>query len=365
MGAILSNRELGRATLARQLLLERSELAPVAALEHLVGLQSQTAQSWYTGLWSRLASFDPIAFGSLLEQRAVVRIALMRSTVHLVTADDALFLRPLVQPIIDRSTLGAFRRFWHDLDLDAVADEGERLMAEAPLTSAQLGSGLQQRWPDRDRLALAQAVRMKRALVQVPPRGVWRKAGQTRLVTIESWLGRQLEAAPSIDLMVQRYLAAFGPATVMDVQAWCGRTKLGEVLERLRPTLAVFRDGAGRELFDLPDAPRPPADIPAPVRYLYDFDNILLSHADRSRITDYDFFDPGWMVDGSQPSCVLIDGRVAATWLLSGKKHERVLQVRTLSTRRGDEIAALEQEGQALLRFLEPDGTGEVRVGVV
>ena len=168
---LLSPRQLNRATLARQLLLERSSLGPVAAVEHLVGLQAQTPRSWYTGLWSRLSDFDPAGFGAMLESREVVRIALMRSTIHLVSAQDALFLRPVVQAATDRARL-AYGARWEGLDLDEVAAAARVLVERNPLGFAQLGALLQEKWPDHDVQALGQAARMKLALVQTPPRGV-------------------------------------------------------------------------------------------------------------------------------------------------------------------------------------------------
>ncbi len=150
---LASQRQLNRATLARQLLLERSSVHPIAAIEQVVGLQAQTPQSWYTGLWSRLADFDPVAFGALLESREVVRIALMRSTIHLVSARDAVFLRPIVQSATDRARL-AYRARWEGLDLDVVAAAARVLLEQSPLTFAQLGTRLQESWPDHDVQAL-------------------------------------------------------------------------------------------------------------------------------------------------------------------------------------------------------------------
>lgn len=327
---LASQRELNRATLARQLLLERSRLDPIAALEHVVGLQAQTPQSWYTGLWSRLADFDPAAFGALLESREVVRIALMRSTIHLVSARDALFLRPLVQRVTERGARSAFGKRWQGLEPDAVAAAARRLLEGSPLTFAELGAALRERWPDHDAAALAQLARARLALVQTPPRGVWGKSGAARHTTAESWLGRGLDDSPSIETMVLRYLGAFGPASVRDAQAWCGLTRLGEVVESLRPRLLVFRDESGTELFDLPEAPRPGQDVPAPVRFLYDYDNILLSHANRSRMSGYDTSVLGTAKNGILPNFVLIDGTVRAAWTLSRGTSAPVLGIRLL-----------------------------------
>ncbi len=347
---LLSPRQLGRATLARQLLLERSTLGPVAALEHLVGLQSQTPQSWYTGLWSRLADFDPVAFGTLLETREVVRIALMRSTIHLVSARDALFLRPLVQAATDRARL-AYGARWQGLDLDALAAAARVLLEQRSLSFAELGTELQRSWPDHDVQALGQAARMKLALVQTPPRGVWGRSGLARHTTVENWLGRQLDEQPSIDTLVLRYFGAFGPASVQDLQAWCGLTRLGEVVEGLRPRLAAFRDEDGAELFDLPEAPRPHEETPAAVRFLYDYDNLLLSHANRSRMAGYDTGPLGTAKNGILPNLVLIDGTVQAAWTLTRSKDSATLDIRLLGAISVAQREDLATEARAFVAF--------------
>lgn len=348
---LVSLRELNRATLARQLLLERSSLGPIAAIEQLVGLQAQTPQSWYTGLWSRLTGFDPVAFGGLLESREVVRIAVMRSTIHLVSSRDALFLRPLVQSMTERSARSAYGKRWQGLDLDAVAAAARALLGESPLTFAELGAALQERWPDHETEALAQLGRTRLALVQIPPRGVWGKSGAARHTTIERWLGREPDETPSIQTMVLRYLGAFGPASVRDVQAWCGLTRLGEVVESLRPGLLVFRDEDGTELFDLPEAPRPGEGVPAPVRFLYEYDNLLLSHANRSRMAGYDTSALRGAKNGILPNFVLVDGTVRAAWTLSRDKETAILGIRLLgpvSTRQREE---LETEAAAFVGY--------------
>ncbi|HYI34181.1 MAG TPA: winged helix DNA-binding domain-containing protein [Glaciibacter sp.] len=357
---VISQRALGRATLARQLLLERSPMAPVDAVRHLVGLQAQTPQTWYTGLWSRLLDFDATIFGRQLEDRVVVRMALMRSTIHLVAAEDAAGIRRLVQPVIERSTRGAFARQWDGLDLDEVAGVARELLDAQPMTFAELGARLQEQWPEHDRTALGQVARSALPLVQVPPRGVWRRSGPIRHTTLEAWVGDSVGAPISPDVLVRRYLAAFGPASVMDIQAWCGLTRLREVVDRLRPGLLVFRSEAGRELFDLPDAPRPREDVPAPPRFLYDYDNLLLSHADRSRFLIHNLFEFGWTFDGPQPSALLVDGRVEATWVSGRDDGSPVLSIRplgSLSAQVRDEIAG---EGAKLLAFLA-GGRGDER----
>ena len=246
-------------------------------------MQAQTPHTAYVGLWTRLEGFRGDDLSTLLLDRSVVRMALMRGTIHLVTAADAWGLRPLVQPVMDRVQKSQFGKRLAGVDLDEVVAMGRAFVDEQPRTFKALGDHLLTRWPDRDRFGLEQAVRTGVPLVQVPPRGLWGRSGPIAHTSIEAWLGEPPADLPTIDAVLMRYVAAFGPVSVMDAQAWCGLTKLGEVFERLRPSLITFRDEGGRELFDLPDAPRPDPETPAPPRFLYDFENMLLSYADRSR----------------------------------------------------------------------------------
>ncbi len=283
---VLTRRALNRATLARQLLLERSEKSPLDAVEYLVGMQAQIPLNPYIGLWSRLEKFEPSRLATLVWDRAVVRIAVMRSTIHLVSADDCLLLRPLMQPVLDREwprhqEHGPVLR---GVDFEPVLAFVRPLLAERPHTGPRLRTALADRFPEQDAAALAYACRCLLPLVQVPPRGIWGQSSQVTSTTAESWLRRPLAPAPSIDDVVLRYLAAFGPATPADVATWSRLTGVREVLDRLRPQLRAFRDGDGRELFDLPDAPRPDPDTPAPPRFLPEYENLLLSHADRTRV---------------------------------------------------------------------------------
>ncbi|HEY5886332.1 MAG TPA: winged helix DNA-binding domain-containing protein, partial [Acidimicrobiales bacterium] len=282
----LTDRALGRATLARQLLLERAAMEPMAAIEHLVGLQAQIPLDPYTALWSRLDGFRPEDVGRLLAERALVRIVVMRGTIHLVSAEDALVLRPLMQPVLDAELArhGEFKDALNALDLPSLMTRLRPLVVEAgPLDPTGLRALIAAELPDLDARALTYACRNLLDMAQVPPRGVWGRTGPVRTTPLDAWVGRPLARHPSLDAVVIRYVAAFGPASVADVAAWCRLTGMREVVDRLRPQLRPFRDERGRALWDLPDAPRPDPDTPAPVRFLPEYDNALLSHADRSR----------------------------------------------------------------------------------
>lgn len=314
---VLTRRALNRALLHRQLLLRRSGLSPVQAVERLVGVQAQATNPPYFALWTRLDGFRRDQLTRLLTDRRVVRLALMRSTLHLVSAADCLALRPVLQPMLEQ----AFARSVHGhavsgVDLDEVAKVAEDLVETEPHTNADLGRALTDRWPDVDVTALLQVARARLALVQLPPRGVWGIGGQPTCTTATAWLDRPFDAL-SLDDLVRRYLAAFGPASVADAQTWSGLTHLREVFDRLRPGLRVYASESGTELLDLPDARRPHPDTPAPVRFLPEFDNSLLSHADRARIIDPahrpDVFTNNGLIRGT----VLVDGFVAATWKLA------------------------------------------------
>jgi len=355
-GGTIGLRALNRATLERQLLLRRTTLSVPATLEHLVGMQAQTPHTAYLGLWTRLVDFRGEQLSGLLLDRSAVRIALMRGTIHLVIARDAWGLRPLVQPVMDRVQKSQFGARLAGVDVDEVVAMGRAFVDEQPRTFKALGDHLLTRWPDRDRSGLEQAVRTGVPLIQVPPRGLWGRSGPVAHTSIDAWLGEPPAKLPSIDTVVARYLAAFGPASVMDAQAWCGLTKLGEVFERLRPGLVTFRDEGGRELFDLPDAPRPDPDIPAPPRFLYDFENMLLSYADRSRVIDPEMVR-GFERTQESLSTFTLDGFVAGTWGVQRLRGRATLTITPLAPLSSASASALADEGEGLLAFLADKAT--------
>lgn len=304
----------------------------------------------YTALWSRLDGFRPQSLSELLEQRAVVRVGVMRGTIHLVTAEDCLLLRPLVQAVFEGQLWRhrEYARHLRGLDLDPIVACGRAWLEERPRTGKELRALFAERFPSLEPAALVYACQMRLPLVQPPPRGLWRRGSQVTWTTAEWWLGQPLASAPSLDEILIRYLAAFGPAAVADVTTWSRLTGLREVVERLRPRLITFRDARGRELFDVPDAPRPDPASTAPVRFLPEYDNVLLSHDDRTRFfrkEERALLAPAWAVGWGS---VLHDGLVRAMWRRLG--DELVVRHVPLPQRA---LAAIGAEGRRLARFLE------------
>ncbi|MFF2194333.1 winged helix DNA-binding domain-containing protein [Streptomyces sp. NPDC058157] len=370
---VLGTRALNRATLARQLLLSRADMSARDAVAHLVGLQAQNVKPPYFQLHARLAGFRPEELGRLMEEREVVRMVTMRSTIHTHTVEDARSLRLLVQGARDRE-VQYFRKGLAGVDLEALAARARGFVEEEPRTMAEIREELLRAWPGADPQSLAVAARCLLPLVQVTPRGVWGRSGQVRLTTLENWArgggekgggekggGEEgvREEGGGIDGLVLRYLGGFGPASVKDMQTWSGLTRLREAFERLRPRLLTFRDEHGVELFDLPDAPRPDAGTPAPPRFLPEFDNLLLSHADRTRVVPPEF--KGRNTHGNQSRCaLLVDGFLAGVWA-SAAGVVTVELFREVAGGVQEEIAA---EGEAMLAALG-EGPGTVRFGSI
>ena len=349
---VLGRRALNRALLERQLLLRRRKLPAFEAIEHLVGMQAQVPDAPYVGLWTRLENFGADELTRLIAERRAVRASMMRATIHLVTNRDFLALRPVVQPVLERDVYGNAtygRDRLAGLDLGAVLAAGKTLLEERPRTAAELRRLLGPRWPDRDPAALAYAVRGLVPLVHVPPRGLWGESGPVALTTAEAWLGRSVARGRAPDKIVMLYLAAFGPATVADARMWSGLSGLREVFERLRPRLVTFCDESGRELYDVPGAPLPDSETPVPPRFLAEFDNALLSHADRTRVISDEqrkalFKDP--MMRG-----VLLDGFVRGTWKTERSRGRSTLLIAPFEPLAKKDRVSLADEGERLIRF--------------
>jgi DNA glycosylase AlkZ-like len=348
---VLGPRALNRALLARQLLLKRTKMAVAKAIERLVGMQAQVPRSPYTGLWSRLEGFHPDELSRLISSRRAVRMSLMRCTIHLVTDRDCLALRPVLQPVLERGFYvgSPFGRRIKGIDMEALLDAGRVALEEKPRTTAELRKLLTRRWPDHDADSLAYAVHYLVPMVQIPPRGLWAGRGLPTFATCEAWLGRSFEAGPPPDVMVMRYLASFGPATVADIQSWSGLVRVREVTERLRPRLRTFRDHKGRELFDVPRGLLPDPEIEVPPRFLPDYDNALLAHDDRSRILAHEHRK---LV--GRPT-VLVDGFAVGFWKITREAGAATLVVETLKRISRKDTAAVAAEGATLLDFLAAD----------
>ena len=382
MTDVLSRRGLNRATLARQLLLDRMPVRAIDAIEHLGGMQAQAPLAPYVGLWTRLRDFAPDELSALTEQRQVVRLHVMRNTVHLLSARDALDWRGLFSQLHAAHFDAHFRRGLDGVDRDALVELARRLLDERPRTRSELGRLLADRWPDAEPSALAYAATHLIALCQVPPRGVWGKQGPAAWAPVETWLGAPLRPHPanaqapvdapapadgraladgrasvdgraladgraSVDGLVLRYLGAFGPASVADAQLWSGLTRLGEVVDRL--PLRSFRGPDGQVLFDLPDAPRPAEDTPAPPRFLPEYDNLLLSHKDRTRVILDGRAVPLPPGSGATTGTFLIDGVWRGTWQSRGG----TLRIEPFTELRATDSDALLAEAERLSAFLD------------
>lgn len=314
-----------------------------------MGLQAQNPNDPYYALWSRIEGFEPRQLSELMESHEALRVQLLRSTIHLVTARDCQAIRPIVGSVLAR-TFGStqFAKDLEGVDREAVLRMAWGLLEDRPRTRAELGPLLAEQWPDRVPGSLAQAATYLLPVVQVTPRGIWQRSGPAAWTTIETWLGRPLGPAAPPDNLIIRYLAAFGPAAKKDMRVWSGLTGLTEVVERLRPQLRVFRDANGVELFDLPDAPRPDPDAPAPPRFLPEYDNLLLSHADRSRFFDGALVPKGWVGN------LLVDGMYVGSWKVKRAKPGIELEVSLGKKLRKADLEALTAEGYRLATFFDP-----------
>ncbi|NLU71230.1 winged helix DNA-binding domain-containing protein [Streptomyces sp. HNM0575] len=358
--ATLTARALGRALVSRQLLAAREGMTALEAVEHLVGMQAQAPRPPYFGLWSRLVDFRAAELSGLLRDRAAVRVSVMRGTVHLVSAADCLQLRPLTRVLYERLVRSDRSRRLRSADPWDVAAAADSLVRQEPRMARELGGLLHERWPDEEPEALSRAARSLCDVVQIPPRGLWGRSGQPSYSAVETWLGRPVSPEPCVETVLLRYLGAFGPATVMDAQTWSGLTRLGEVMERLRPQLRVFRSESGRELFDLPDAPRPDPELPLPARFVAEYDNLVLSHADRTRVIGDAARKLIASRNGQVPGTVLLDGQVRGTWKLERPRKGASTLTVTPFLRRftGDEERELAAEGERLMAFARHGGAG-------
>lgn len=357
---MLTARELNRALLARQLLLERSALPLVRAVEQVGGLQTQYAPSAYVALWSRLRDFRREALTEALEARRVVQATLMRVTIHIVSARDF----PLLAVGLRRERRGWWlrvqRRQAEALDMEAVAARVRGLLARGPLRAAEIGERL--RSAGLPPMAWSGAG-LWIDLVRVPPSGTWEQRRADLFGLAEDWVGRSSATEEKgLEHLVRRYLGGFGPAPLGDIASWAGLSlsTLRAVVGRMR--LRRFRDEGGAELLDLPAVPLPDPDTPAPVRFLPTWDATLLVHARRTQILPERY--RSLVFNTRTPHSVptfLVDGAVAGTWRYEAGRVRLTAFGRISRAIRSD----LEEEAERLAAFhLEAGGTGRRRSAV-
>ena len=351
---LLTLRELNRATLARQLLLERAAIPVPDAVERLVGMQAQLAVAPYVGLWTRLRDFQRDDLSRLIEGHNVIKATLMRATLHLATAEDYPWLRTTLQPVMTYAAEAiAKQRATGDIDVPALVAMARAYIAEQPRTFEEISAMLAERMPGRDIGALRYTVRTHLPLVQVPITSGWSYPGKPAFALAESWLGRPISADANLPQLVSRYLAAFGPATVQDLQTWSGMQKLKDALAEIKANLRTYRDERGRELFDLPDMPLPAADTPARVRFLPEYDNLLLAHQNRTRVIPDKYHAHVFLAGLRVRATILVDGFVSGGWKIEKAKDTATLVIEPFEPLTQTDRDALAEEGERLVRFVE------------
>ena len=356
-------RELNRATLARQMLLARENLSIPAAIERLVGLQAQLASAPFVGLWTRLRDFRREDLARLIEDRTVIKATLLRATLHIFTANDFVRFRTALQAMLSGAGDTIAKQRGAELDLDELLRAARRYIAEKPRTFAEISDMVAQLMPNQDVGAMRYSVRTRIPLIQVPIAGGWSYSNRPEFTLAESWIGRPISTKDNLKVLVLRYLAAFGPASVTDMQTWSALPRLKDIFEALRPNLQAYRHER-REMFDIPDLVLPDGETPAPARFLPEFDNLLLSHSNRTRMIAQEHrskvFLPGLRVAAT----ILVDGFVRGVWKIEKKRDTATLVIQPFDKLTKQDRAALVDEGERLIRFVEEKAKSlEVRVG--
>ena len=349
---LMSARAVNRATLARQMLVERADVSGVEAIARLVGMQGQEPKHPYVGLWSRIDGFAESDLDQAVVERDVVRATLFRGTLHLVTAADFLRFRTTVAPVLEAG-LKVLGDRGEGLEPAKVVAAAKKLLAKEPLTFTEVRDALQQQFPGVNERALGYCTRMLVPLVMYPTDARWSWSANARFTPAEDWLGAKLHTKAEPQELVTRYLAAFGPATPADFQTWSGLQKAKPLFDSLE--LETFTDEAGKTLYDVPDAPRPDPDTAVPVRFLPEFDNLLLSHAKRERIIADEHKPAVYTKNLRVKATYTVDGLVAGLWTADKKRGVATLTLAPFGRTRKKTLTELEREGTALLRFLEPD----------
>jgi hypothetical protein len=360
----LTTRQMNRATLARQMLLAREPIPPLKAIERLVAMQAQWPRPPFVGLWTRIDNFQRGALTALFTKRQVVRATHFRATIHVMTTKDYVGFRSTIQPSLENAIRAVLRDRVAGLDLETLLARARTLLADQPRTFEDLRQRFLDADPNADERAMGYAVRLMLPLVQMPVGdAAWAFPSQACFALADQWLKREipLRAPSRVNDLVLRYLATYGPATVAEVQGWSGVPHLKDALESLRPRLVTFRDERRRELFDLPDAPRPDPDVPAPVRFLPEYDHAIGARADE-RLVAKDHRPRVFLSALRIAATVLIDGFVAATWKLARTKSTATISIEPFAPFAPRTRKQVEAEGDALIRFVEPEARAfEVR----
>jgi hypothetical protein len=353
---ILSLREINRATLARQLLLERVTLSPTAAVEQLVGMQAQLSSAPFVGLWTRLKGYKRADLVEAIEKREVIKVTLMRATLHLVSARDYLHFRTTFNPVLEGAA-ETITKNRTPIDKERVLKVAHDFIAEKPRTFAEISAMLSAEMPDSDVGAMRYTVRTHIPMVQVPIATGWSYPGTPAFTLADEWLGKAIPEQEQLHDLVLRYLAAFGPATAADIQTWSylPLPVIKEALENLRPQLTVYKDEKMKELFDVAGAPVPEGDVPAPIRFLPEFDNILLSHKVRTRVVADEHRKKVYLPALRVAATILVDGFVGAVWKVEKAKGVATLNIEPFASLTKAQRQEAEAEAEPLVRFIEPD----------
>jgi hypothetical protein len=353
---VLTRRALNRALLARQMLLERQPVSATGALHALLAMQGQLPRAPFAGLWARIADFLPDELRVAITNRQVVRATMLRGTLHLMLAEDVLAFRTTLRTETEMALPGGKR--WTHAELEPTL----RLAREhfqAPASFEALRERIEAAGLDEVRFR-AYAARLLLPLVQANSDAPYGFDAGGEFVLAETWLGASIAAQPNPEQLVRRYLAAWGPATPADFAAWSGMKSVGQWFEALGDDAIVLRDERKRTLYDLRDAPRPPADTPAPPRLLPEFDGVMLGWQDRTRVISAD--DAPLIANRNLqvPAVVLVDGFVAGTWKVERKRKTALVTIRLFRPISAGDRQALEEEGLALLRTFETEASASV-----
>ncbi len=349
----LDTRTLNRTLLARQWLLERRDSPIVEAVDWLNGLQAQEARPPFIALWSRLKAFRREALLDALADRSVVKATFTRGTLHLVSAGDYCAFRSTHALMLEAAMRPEMSEITKVVSIADVVAAGRAALEAGPLAFADLQTMLAEQWPGLNGRHLAYAVRLNLPLVATPHDGPWGgKAGGT-FALADHWLGRAPDPKADVAGLVRRYLDAFGPATVADIQTFTAMKSLKAVVDGME--LATYRNEAGKTLYDVKDGPVADGGMSAPARFVADFDGIMLGHADRARVIDEEDRKRLWNQNLRVPAVFLVDGFAAGSWSLTASKTRAVLTATPFGTLTRAAKTALAAEGEALLRFAAPE----------